>query len=132
MVLADDHALTRVRLKELLEAQPGLDLVAECADGREALLQVSRHQPDLLVSDLSMPGLNGLELARETRAASPDTRIILVTIHAEEPYLVEAIESGVRGYVLKQTSRDCLGQAVRAVLAGERYVSPTMQNPLWD
>lgn len=130
VVLADDHDLTRQGLRELLASESGMVIVAECGDGHEALEQVRRHQPDLLVSDFSMPGLNGLEVAREAREISPATRVIIVSVHAEEPYLVEALGLGVRGYVLKNSSGECLGPAIRAVLAGERYLSPDFPRTL--
>lgn len=124
IVLADDHPVTRHGLRTLLEGDPGLWVVAECGDGRAALEEVGRYRPDLLVSDLSMPGLNGLDVAREMEERSPATRVILVSVHTEEPYLVAAFQRGVRGYVFKDTSAQCLLRAVRAVLAGERYLSP--------
>lgn len=123
VVLADDHVLVRESLKSLLERE-GFQIVAEASDGQEALRRVESLKPDVAVVDISMPSLNGLEAARGIRTASPKTKTILLTQHDEEQYVSEALEAGVKGYVLKnQVSSDLIG-AIRQVCRGEVYLSP--------
>src|SRR5579863_8386975 len=123
VVLADDHVLVRESLKSLLERE-GFQIVAEASDGQEALRRVESLKPDVAVVDISMPSLNGLEAARGIRTASPKTKTILLTQHDEEQYVSEALEAGVKGYVLKnQVSSDLIG-AIRQVWRGEVYLSP--------
>jgi DNA-binding NarL/FixJ family response regulator len=99
-------------------------VVGEAGDGRAALELVARLQPDLLICDLSMPGLHGLEVTRQSRTVCAGTRVIVLSVHAEEPYLVQALGFGASGYVLKCSSSEHLLGAIRAALNGERYVSP--------
>jgi DNA-binding NarL/FixJ family response regulator len=123
VVLADDHALVRQSLKSLLERE-GFQVVAEASDGQEALRHVESLKPDIAVVDISMPTLNGLEAARQLSVSSPKTKTILLTQHDEEQYLSEALEAGVKGYVLKSQVANDLIQALRQVSRGEVYLSP--------
>jgi two-component system response regulator NreC len=122
ILLADDHVMVRQGLRALLE-QAGMAVVGEASDGQEALQIAHTQQPDVAVLDIGMPRLNGLEAARRLRDALPQIKIILLTMHSEAPYVLEAMQAGAVGYVLKtQATRD-LVQAIRDVLEGEVYLS---------
>ena len=125
-VLADDHGIVRQSLKRLLLRETDLQLLAESSNGLEVLQLVSQLQPDLLITDLMMPGLNGLEVIRRVRMASPETRIVAVSVNSDEPYVEGAFTCGASAYVLKATCGRHLIAAVRAVLGGERYISPPL------
>ena len=127
VVLADDHALVRQGLKSLLERE-GFQIVAEASDGQEALRNVQTLEPDIAVMDITMPILNGLEAARQMSLSSPKTKTILLTQHDEEQYLAEALEAGVKGYVLKSQVASDLIQAMRQVSRGGVYLSPGVSN----
>jgi two-component system, NarL family, response regulator NreC len=123
IVLADDHVLVRQGLKALLERE-GFQVVAEASDGQEALRHVELLQPDIAVMDISMPILNGLNAAREMSRSFPKTKIILLTQHDEGQYISEAMDAGVKGYVLKNQVASDLLQAIRQVSRGQVYLSP--------
>jgi two-component system response regulator NreC len=131
IVLADDHVLVRESLKSLLERE-GFQIVAEASDGQEALRRVESLKPDIAVMDISMPSLNGLEAARGIRLASPKTRTILLTQHDEEQDVSEALEAGVKGYVLKSQVASDLIQAIRQVSRGEVYLSPRVSGVVME
>jgi CheY-like chemotaxis protein len=124
VVLADDHPSVRNGLKRLLAQQEDFAVVGETGDGLEALALVTLFRPTLLICDLSMPGLHGLELTRTVRAVCPATRVVILSVHADEPYPVRALELGASGYVLKSASSGHLLAAIRAAARGERYLSP--------
>ena len=117
-ILADDHVLVRQALKSLLERE-GLEVVGEASDGHEALRLADSLQPDIAVMDISMPMLNGLEAAREMRLSTPKTKIVLLTQHYEEQFLSEALDAGVKGYVLKSQAASDLIHAISRILRGE-------------
>lgn len=123
IVLADDHVLVRQGLKSLLDRE-GFQVVAEASDGQEALAHVQSLQPDIAVMDISMPILNGLNAAREMSRSSPKTKTILLTQHDESQYIREALEAGVKGYVLKSQVASDLLLAIRQVSRGQVYLSP--------
>jgi DNA-binding NarL/FixJ family response regulator len=127
IVLADDHVLVRQGLRSLLERE-GFQVVAEAADGQEALRSVQSLQPDIVVMDISMPTLNGLNAARELKRSFPKTKTILLTQHDEGLYIREALEAGVKGYVLKNQAASDLLQAIRQVSQGLVYLSPGVSN----
>lgn len=122
-IIADDHEFTRVGLRTMLEDEPGIELVGEATDGAEALALCRALQPDLALLDIRMPNADGLAAARAIRAACPDTRVMIVTMHENPDYLVEALKAGVVGYVLKDSSRRTFLTAVRQVLRGETFVN---------
>ncbi len=124
IILADDHRILRQGVKALLEAEPGFRVVGEAADGLEAAQLVERLQPDVLLLDLAMPGLGGLEVTRQVSQRSPRTRVLILSMHDNEAYVVEALRNGAAGYLLKNCSAAELLQAVREVAAGNRYLSP--------
>jgi two-component system response regulator NreC len=127
IVLADDHVLVRQGLKSLLERE-GFQVVAEASDGQEALRSVESLQPDIAIMDISMPTLNGLNAAREMSRSSPKTKAILLTQHDESQYIREALEAGVKGYVLKNQVASELLLAIRQVSRGQVYLSPGVSN----
>jgi len=122
IVLADDHHLVRQGLRALLSADRTFQIVGEAADGRAALDEVERAHPDVLILDVSMPGLDGLEVARLVTQRHPDVRVVIVSMHNGEDYVLRAMRSGAHGYVLKDASADALVEAVHTVLAGKRYL----------
>ena len=131
IALADDHVLVRQGLKSLLERE-GFQVVAEAADGQEAVRQVESLQPDIAVMDVSMPTLNGLNAAREISRSFPKTRTILLTQHDESQYIREALEAGVKGYVLKNQVASDLLQAIRQVSRGQVYLSPGVSGAIME
>lgn len=123
ILLADDHQIVRQGLRTLLEAEPDFYIAGEAGDGLEALQLVERLKPDVLVLDLMMPGLNGLEVTRQTRQRSSQTHIVILSMYANEAYVLEALKNGAAAYVLKRASAEELVQAVREVVADRRYLS---------
>jgi DNA-binding NarL/FixJ family response regulator len=126
IIVADDHHVVRQGLRALLEAEPDFRLVGEASDGLGTVQLVERLKPDVLVIDLMMPGLNGLEVTRQVSQRSPQTRVVILSMHANEAYVLEALRNGASGYVLKDSSAADLVQAVREVVAGRRYLSPPL------
>ena len=126
IVLVEDHTIVRQGFKLVLAADKELKLVGEANDGLEAVRLVGQTQPNVLILDLMIPRLHGLEVIRQVRAANPETRIIVLSMHADEPYVVEALRSGALGYVLKDCTSADLVKAVRDVHAGRRYLSPAI------
>jgi DNA-binding NarL/FixJ family response regulator len=122
--LADDHALVRDGLRAVLAREPDIQVVGEAADGRDALRVVETSKPDVAVLDLSMPLLNGLDVARQLVALERGPRAILITMHAEDRYVLDALRAGVRGYVLKKQAAADLVRAIREVADGRVYLSP--------
>ncbi|HZF25793.1 MAG TPA: response regulator transcription factor [Steroidobacteraceae bacterium] len=123
ILLADDHLIVRQGVRLLLEKER-FQVVAEAGDGHEAIRLISELQPDVAVVDLEMPRLNGLDVVREITRTSPKTRAIILTRHTEEPYAIEALRAGARGYVLKNQAGFDLVAAVSHVHRGEVYLSP--------
>jgi len=123
VVLADDHALVRQALRTFLERE-GFEVVAEASDGQEVMRVVPKLQPDIAIVDISMPLLNGLAATHELKRSSPRTKVVVVTQHDEDQYVVESIRAGVRGYVLKTQVATDLVEALRQVDRGGVYLSP--------
>lgn len=126
IVLADDHHVLREALHILLERQPGYQVVAETGDGLEAIHLVERHNPDILIVDMVMPGLTGLEVARRAGRSSPGTRVIILSMYDAESYVVDALNAGVAGYVLKRSSSQELVFAIQQALEGNLFLSPSL------
>jgi len=126
IVLADDHVTVRQGLKLLIDAQPDMQVVAEASDGSGAVEQARALKPEVVVMDISMPGVNGLVATRAMRAQVPDTAVIILTRHGDDAYLQELLRAGAAGYVLKQSPAAELLQAVRAVAAGGQYLDSTL------
>ena len=127
ILLAEDHVMFRQGLRVLLE-QAGMVVIGEASDGQEALRLAHEHQPHVAVLDIAMPHLNGLETARRLREAVPQTKTILLTMHTEEPYVLEALQAGTVGYVLKTQAAVDIVQAIREAMQGAIYLSPRVAN----
>ncbi|QYM79180.1 response regulator transcription factor [Horticoccus luteus] len=123
VVLADDHDIVRRGVRSMLEAEGCFTIVAELADGLSAAQAVAQHQPDLLVLDLSLPRLHGIEVLRQARASSPRTKVVILSMHNDEPYVIEALRGGAMAYVLKGSDSTEILRAIREVLAGRRFLS---------
>ena len=132
VALADDHRVVRDGLRLVLQSEPELEVVGEAGDGREAVAMVERLSPDVLVLDLMMPGLGGIEVLRQVARRSPRTRVVVLSMHADEGYVVQALGLGAVGYVLKDASAAELLHAVRAVRTGRRYLSPPLSEAAVD
>jgi two-component system, NarL family, response regulator NreC len=126
LLLADDHAIVRRGLRSLLECDPSLEVVAEAADGMEALRLAAEHRPDILIVDIGMPKLNGIEVAARAQKLSPPPAVIILTMHTDESYILRALNAGARAYLLKDATDEDLMPAIRAVSAGKPYFSPTV------
>ena len=122
--VADDHAIVREGLASLLAAQPDLSVIGTAADGRDALRQVAKLLPDVVIVDIAMPQMNGIEAAREIRGRVPRTRLVILSMHSSVEHVFHALEAGAAGYVLKESAGKEIIEAVRAVHAGRRYLSP--------
>src|SRR5260370_41903857 len=126
IVLADDHPIVRQGLRAAFEVESGFTVVGEANDGQEDVKLVERRAPDVLVLDLMMPGLNGLEVARQVSQRSPKTRSVILSVSAAEPHVLEALRYGAAAYVLKGSSVADLVRAVREAAAGRHYLSPPL------
>jgi DNA-binding NarL/FixJ family response regulator len=123
ILLADDHPFFRQGLRSLLE-KDGFTVVGEGEDGMEAIELAEKFRPDMVILDFSMPRLNGLDAAREIRRVSPRSKMILLTVHREEQFVLEAINAGVKGYVLKSEAASVIGEAIQEVTRGNAFLSP--------
>lgn len=130
IVLADDHSVVRAGLRALIDAQPDMCVVGEAVDGLELIAQVEAARPDLVVLDLSMPNLNGLEAAQRLRAAAGDLRMLVLSVHEDIAYLRGALEAGVSGYMLKRTAVESLVEAIHVVCSGGVYLDPALSPAL--
>lgn len=126
VVIADDHAIVRQGLRALIEADPNFRLIGEADNGLQAVRLVESTKPQILVVDLMMPGLNGLEVARQTKEVSPLTRIVILSMYSDEAYVLEALRNGATGYVLKDAHATDLMQALQTVASGQHYLSPPL------
>ena len=126
VLLADDHATVRYGLKLLIDAEPDMAVVAEAGDGEEAIRKAHEAKPDVVVMDISMPGMNGLNATRALKQAEPGPLVITLTRHTDEAYLQELLRAGASGYVLKRSAPTELLHAIRRVAAGGQYVDSTL------
>jgi two-component system, NarL family, response regulator NreC len=130
VLLADDHPIVRQGLRHLLEMQTDFKVVGEASDGLEASQLAERYHPDVLVVDMMMPGLNGLEVTRQVRQRSPTTRIIVLSMHNNDAYVLQALKRGASGYVLKDSGPGEVVEAVKQVMLGQRYLSANLAENL--
>jgi two-component system response regulator NreC len=124
ILLVDDHAMFRAGIKALLEAEGRMEVIGEASSGDEAVDKVRQLKPDVVVMDLSMPGSNGLEATRRIAALELDTKVLVLTVHAEEEYLVPVVEAGASGYLTKTSADNDLIEAIKVVARGEVYLPP--------
>lgn len=128
IVLADDHVVVRQGLRALLESEDDFEVIAEASDGLEACELVDKHHPDVLVLDVMMPNLNGLDVARQVRQRAPRTQVVMLSMHANEAYILRALRNGAIGYVLKESGNVDLVRAVRQAAIGQRFLSPPLSD----
>jgi DNA-binding NarL/FixJ family response regulator len=124
IVIAEDHTILRDGLRALISSNPNFDVVGEAKDGQEAIRFAEKLKPHLVLTDLSMPRMNGMDAIRDIRKQAPETKIVVLTIHKTEEYILAALKAGAHGYVLKDAAQDELMMALKTVLGGKRYISP--------
>ncbi len=124
IVIADDHSVVRSGLRLLLQSSPDFTVVAEAENGEEAVALVDRHKPDVVIMDISMPKLNGIEATGIMKQNNPDMRIIILTVHEDEEYVYQMLRAGASGYVLKSAGKKEIFAAIESALSGERFFSP--------
>ena len=130
LLLADDHAVVRSGLRLLLEAQPDLVIVGEAENGEEAIRRTAELQPDVVLMDIEMPGMNGIEAARRIKVQSPGTSVLALTMYEDDQYFFEMLRAGASGYVPKRAAPDELASAIRAVSRGEVFIHPSLAGRL--
>jgi DNA-binding NarL/FixJ family response regulator len=132
VLVADDQALVREGLMTLLQATPGIEPVADAADGAETVALAARHRPDVILMDLRMPNVDGVQATREIRAAQPDTEIVVLTTHADEASILDALRAGARGYLTKDAGIQEIARAVHAAAAHQSLLDPIVQAKLLE
>lgn len=131
-MIGDDHTLLRQGVRKILEDQPEWQVVAEAGDGREAVRQTLALTPDVAILDIGMPLLNGIEATRQIVRRAPDVRVLIVSMHAQEAYITQALQAGAKGYLLKDSADTDLIRAVADVAAGRSFFSPTVAKVMLD
>ena len=132
VLLADDHTLIRAGLRMVVDSQPDLTVVGEANDGREAVAIAGKLKPDVVVMDIGMPSLNGIEASRQIRAALPDTQVVMLSMHSDEGYVLRALKAGAKAYLLKDSAEADLARAIRAAAAGKSFFSPAVGQVLLE
>ncbi|HVW83259.1 MAG TPA: response regulator transcription factor [Bryobacteraceae bacterium] len=132
ILLADDHTVMRDGLRALLERQPDMTVVAEAGDGRECVQMAERHAPDVIMLDVAMPEMNGIEAARRVLASHPKTGIVMLSMHQDESYVLRALKAGARGYLLKDSPREDVLAAIRAAAEGRSFLSRKVSQMLQE
>lgn len=132
ILLADDHVIMRSGLRMVLEKQPDFEVVGEADDGRQAVALADEHKPDVTIIDVAMPNLNGIDAARQIHALSPHTAIVILSMNSDETYVLRALKSGAKAYLLKDSVEGDLIAAVRAVHRGQSFFSPAVSRMLLD
>jgi NarL family two-component system response regulator LiaR len=131
IILADDHSLIRKALIDIFKKQPNLEVIAEAEDGNTAVKLASEKSPDIIIMDISMPGLNGLEATRQIKASHPEVNILVLTIHDEMEHILGILEAGADGYLMKNVSEDEIVLAVNALVLGETILSPSVSQKIY-
>ena len=132
ILLADDHGIVRQGLRAVLARDTSVEVVGESADGREAVRLAEALQPDVVIIDISMPQLNGIEAAKQILRASPHVQVIILSMHSDETYLIRALNAGVKGYLLKESAEVDLVRAVHAVTQGKPFFSPAVTSAMLE
>jgi RNA polymerase sigma factor (sigma-70 family) len=130
--LADDHTVLRNGLQFMLDAEAGIEVVGAAANGREAVAQVKQLQPNVVILDIAMPELNGIEAAHQIRASCPATQVIMLSMHHTPDHITRALQAGARGYLVKESASDEVVEAIRQVHAGRRYLSQEISDQVID
>src|SRR6267143_1496595 len=130
ILLADDHQLVRAGIRSLLEKLCGIQVIAEASDGREALRLVAQHKPKVVLMDIAMPDLNGLEATRRIARLHSNTKVVILSIYSDEEHVYQALRAGAVGYLLKDAAVGELELAIRSVARGETYLSPPISKPV--
>jgi two-component system response regulator NreC len=132
LLLGDDHTLVRHGLRKILEERPDWEVVSEVGDGREAVREAIAHKPDVAIIDVAMPLLNGIDATLQIVRRAPETRVLMLSMHAEEAYVMRAMQAGATGYMVKDSAGKELLKAVEVVAAGRRYFSPAIERLMQD
>jgi DNA-binding NarL/FixJ family response regulator len=130
VLLAEDHLLVRASLRSLLESVAGVEVVAEADDGRQAIEKATEHKPDIVLMDISMPGMNGMEATRQIAKALPEVKVVVLSMHTNEDFVLQALRAGASGYVLKGSPPQELEMAISSVARGELFLSPAISKGL--
>src|SRR5438874_3301071 len=130
ILLADDHTILRAGLKMMLNAQPDMEVVGEAPDGRQAITETQRLQPDIILMDITMPEMNGLEATRHIKKLVPESKILFLTMHEHDEYVFQALRAGASGYMLKEAADTELISALHVIQTGQFYLSPMAQSVL--
>lgn len=130
VLIADDHSLMRQGLKQILELEDDIDVIAQASDGEETIKKATEYNPDVILLDINMPKMNGIEVLRRFRDIGIESKIIILTIHDDREYLYETINMGANGYVLKDADSDSLIKAIYDVYSGKSYIQPSISNIL--
>jgi two-component system response regulator NreC len=128
ILLADDHTILRAGLKMMLNAQPDMEVVGEAQDGRQAIQEALRLQPDIVLMDITMPDMNGIEATRQIKKLLPDIKVLILTMHEHEEYVFQALRAGASGYMLKEAADTELISALHIIQSGQFYLSPMAQS----
>jgi len=132
ILVGDDHTLVRQGFRKILEERPEWEVVAEASDGRDAVRQASSTQPDIVILDIGMPFLNGIEATRQIVRRLPTVRVLILSMHADEAYIIQALKAGAHGYMLKDSADTDLIRGVGAVAAGKSFFSPAVSKVMLD
>lgn len=132
ILLADDHTVVREGLRALLERQQGLEIVAEAADGRECIRLAEEHSPDVVLMDIAMPNMNGIEATRRILAAKPSIGVVILSMHLDESYVLQSLKAGAKGYLLKDSPREDILEAIRSVANGRAFLSRKISRMLQE
>ncbi len=128
VIVAEDHTIVRKGLCSLLECEDDIEVVAEAKNGREVIKKIEHVTPDVVVMDIGMPGLNGIETTLQLKKTSPDLKVVILTMHSNEEYILAALQAGASGYLVKQTAPNDLTAAIRAAYRGDSYLSPSISH----
>ncbi|MBA2284033.1 MAG: response regulator transcription factor [Ktedonobacteraceae bacterium] len=128
ILLADDHTILRAGLKMMLNAQPDMEVVGEAHDGRQAIHEAQRLQPDIVLMDITMPDINGIEATRQLKKLLPEARVLILTMHENDEYIFQALRAGASGYLLKEAADTDLIYALHIIQSGQFYLSPIAQS----
>ena len=126
VLLAEDHTIVRQGIRSLLDEEAGIEVIGEAEDGREAIRMTQQLLPDVVLMDITMPGLNGLEATRQIKALFPETKVLVLTMHADEEYVYQILRAGASGYVVKKAAVTELVLAIQAVYRGDSFLSPSI------